>query len=111
MKIIEMYITPLCLCLALAACDNDSRHGPVHVVSKTTQTVDAGPLHPYCAQCHAAPSPLMHKRAGWPAVVRRMAHHRIDARMPPIPPDARKKILAWLQAHAHPEIRVNRRSE
>jgi len=97
------YIAPLFLCLALAACDSDSRNSPsVHVASVKQHTVGVGPLQPWCAQCHAPPSPRMHKRNGWPAVVMRMEHHRLDARMPAIPDNARKKIVAWLQQHARP---------
>ncbi len=95
------YIAPLCLCLALAACDNDSRNpSSLHAISAEHQVVGVGPLQPWCAECHAPPSPLVHKRNGWPAVVMRMEHHRLDARMPPIPGTARKKIVAWLQKHA-----------
>ncbi|MDQ6960011.1 MAG: hypothetical protein Q9M27_03190 [Mariprofundaceae bacterium] len=99
MKTMGMYITPLCLCLALAACDNDSRNSSVHARS-ATQTADVGPLRLYCAQCHAPPSPLLHKPDEWSAVVRQMAHHRLDARMPAIPADAEKKLVAWLQKNA-----------
>jgi len=93
------YIVPLCL--VLAACGNDSRNSSAHTVS-VTQAANAGPLHPYCSQCHAPPSPRLHKADEWPAVVRRMEHHRMDARMPPVPDNARKKVVAWLQRHAQP---------
>jgi len=99
MKTTGLYIVPLCL--ALAACSNGSRDSSVHTMPDT-QTANAGPLQSWCAQCHAPPSPLLHKRNEWPAVVRRMAHHRMDARMPAIPAEAEKKLGAWLQKHAQP---------
>jgi len=102
-KIKLNYIVSLCLCLVLAACDSDSRNSSTHKIP-ATQTTDVGPLHSYCAQCHAPPSSRLHKADEWPAVVRRMEHHRLDARMSPIPDDARKMVVDWLQKHAQPSF-------
>jgi len=88
------------MCLALAACDHDSRNSSAQVVVPATQVTDAGPLQSWCAQCHAPPSPRLHNADEWPAVVMRMEHHRLDARMPAVPDDARRKVVAWLQKHA-----------
>jgi len=97
------YIAPLCLCvayLALAGCNNDARDTSAHGESAVS-SVDVGPLQTFCAQCHVPPSPKLHTADEWPAVVRRMEHHRMDARMPPVPDAERKTLLAWLQSHAH----------
>jgi len=98
------YVVPLFLCLALAACDSHSGRSPKHAVADI-HAMDVGLLKLYCAQCHAPPSPRLHQADEWSAVVMRMEHHRLDARMPPVPDAARKQLLAWLQAHAHPSKR------
>jgi len=99
MKAVGTCMAPLCLCLVLTACDNDPGKALERPVS-APRIVDVGPLQLWCAQCHAPPSPRLHKRDEWPLVVRRMQHHRLDARMPPVPDDARKSVVAWLQKHA-----------
>jgi len=34
-----------------------------------------------------------------------MEHHRLDARMSPIPDDVRKMMVDWLQKHAQPSFK------
>lgn len=87
------------LCLTLVACDNNTPNSSAHMTLMKS-TANAGPLYPYCAQCHAPPSPRLHKADVWTAVVLRMERHRLDARMPAIPDAVREKLLAWLQQHA-----------
>lgn len=102
MKTVAMCLTSLCLCLVLAACNNDSRNSSVraHEGLALQIAADIGPLQTWCAQCHAPPSPRLHKRDEWSAVVRRMAHHRLDARMPTMSDEEHKKVVAWLQQYA-----------
>jgi len=112
------YIAGLCLGLLLAGCNNGVQGGadqPVagsaagspqiasnQTASRQRRTDLTHPLQSFCSKCHAAPSPRLHTAAEWPVVVRRMEHHRMDARMPPIPDAGRKVLLAWLQSHAKP---------
>ncbi len=116
------YVAVLCCGLILAGCSNGAEDGAVHgaavhgdkavaggggqvasasqeAVSHRTLSDQTGPLQAYCSQCHAPPSPKLHSSDEWPAVVRRMEHHRMDARMAPIPDAGRKALLAWLQSH------------
>lgn len=49
-----------------------------------------------CQDCHAAPDPAGYPAADWPAVIGRMAGHRVPMGRPPADPDAEGQVRAFL---------------
>lgn len=80
--------------LALAACAGAPTPIP------DSGSADARLYTERCSACHSLPHPARHTPAQWEHLLGVMERHMADRGMEPLAPGERRRILAYLAAHA-----------